>query len=339
MNNFVKGMSWLFVFVVFFALLSLACGESASPTLVATVSPPTPAEEQGADDVSTEPPSALTSYQIGDIVSIGDSVLVVLGWREIEASQFLAADEGKKFVSVDAIVINQSNSEKSISSMLQMTLRDETAQRYNPDLSAIVASGVASIDGPLRPGERIRGQVGFQVPEDVQGLQFVFDASLFGGQRVVVDLGDEPILMPPPDEILGETEQEVFAINETIQIGSMLLVVNDVAYPAGDQFNRPSEGNKFLVVDLTLENSGNTTASVSTLLQMWVKDPTGQQYQVDLSATVASGGTTPDGELVPGERIRGQVGFQVPMDMEELVFVFNAEVFGAGTVFVALPEN
>ena len=108
-------------------------------------------------------------------------------------------------------------------------------------------------------------------------------------------------------------------------------------YPAGDQFNQPNAGFKFLVVDITIENLSATAISVSTLLQMSVKDSSSQKYDVDLMASVASGGTTPDGELAPGEKLRGQVGFQVPANATGLVFVFDADVWGSGKVFIALP--
>ena len=43
--------------------------------------------------------------------------------------------------------------------------------------------------------------------------------------------------------------------------------MNQVTNPAGDEFNQPNPGNKFLVVDLTIQNQATTAISVSTLLQ------------------------------------------------------------------------
>jgi len=95
-------------------------------------------------------------------------------------------------------------------------------------------------------------------------------------------------------------------------------------------------GNMFVAVDLTLENRGAEAKAVSSLIQMYLKDSSGQKYDLDLAASVASGGATPDGEIAPGEKIRGQVGFQVPQDAKGLVFIFDADVFGHGKAFVAL---
>lgn len=334
-------------------LVSLACGGTTSPTLVATApSGETPAASaattmqptQTAPDVSSPRPTQVApspvapeAYNIGDIVSIGDSVLTVLGWEDVAGDQFSKPESGNKFIAVDVLIVNQGQSATSISSLMQTSLKDETSQKYTVDLLASTVTKGGSIDGELSPGERVRGKIGFQVPENVQGLQFVFDADIFGAGKVFVNLGEEPIAVEPPAEIAGETEQQTFNVGDTIEIGTLMLTVNEITYPAGDQFNKPSAGNKYLVVDLTIENKGTSAAGISTLLQMWVKDSTGQKFTMDLMATTAAKGATPDGELAAGEKVRGQVGFQVPENATGLVFVFDGDVFGAGKVFVALP--
>jgi hypothetical protein len=54
-------------------------------------------------------------------------------------------------------------------------------------------------------------------------------------------------------------------------------------------------------------------------------------------ASVASGNSSPDGEIAPGETVRGQIGFQVPATATGLTFVFDADVWGTGKASVALP--
>ncbi len=220
--------------------------------------------------------------------------------------------------------------------MLQMQLKDSTSQVYNIDFGATIASDASSPDGEISPGERVRGSVGFQTPEDVTGLQFVFDGSVFGTGRVFVNLGDEPVSVEAPAEIAGETEITTFEVGDIIEIGDLGLVVNEVTFPTGDDFNQPDDGKKFIVVDLSITNNTDTAQAISSLLQMEIKDATGQSYDVDLMASVAAGGASPDGELAPGETLRGQVGYQVPVGAQDLVFVFDGDVFGSGKVFVKI---
>lgn len=331
-RNFVS-----FLALAVLLLVSLACGSSTSPTLVATSAPQVDSGSQPEQPTQAPAPVTQQNYKVGDVVALGDNVLVVLGWENVPASDFSAPEAGKKFVAVELLIVNKSQSAMSVSTLLQMSMKDDTGQKYDVDFMASTAIGGGSVDGELAAGEKVRGKVGFQVAENAQGLQFVFDASVFGTGKVFVDLGAEPVKVEPPAELAGETAQQTYNVGDVIAMGTTNITVNEVLYPAGDQFNQPNAGFKFLVVDLTIENLSATAISVSTLLQMSVKDSSSQKYDVDLMASVASGGTTPDGELAPGEKLRGQVGFQVPVNATGLVFVFDADVWGSGKVFVALP--
>ena len=130
-----------------------------------------------------------------------------------------------------------------------------------------------------------------------------------------------------------------FEVGDIIEIGDLVLVVNSVTFPAGDDFNQPDDGKKFVAVDLSITNNTDSAQAVSSMLQMNLKDATGQGYSIDLTALVATGGTSPDGELAPGETIRGQVGYQVPVAVQGLVFVFDGDIFGSGKVFVNIPSE
>lgn len=129
-----------------------------------------------------------------------------------------------------------------------------------------------------------------------------------------------------------------YKIGDIIQIGNLTMTVNGISSPSGDQFNQPDSGKKFVVVDVTFENKGSDSENISSMLQMSLKDDTGQAYDEDITATVASGGKTPDGEIAAGEKLRGQIGFQIPTDAKGLQFVYDASILGSGKVFVDLGQ-
>jgi|CXWK01.1.fsa_nt_gi hypothetical protein len=340
----------------------LACGSETTPEKVGEVGEATTAPEAANDNAVAVEPTASTevdnetesaepaaeptnepaavptpsSFAVGDVIEMGDLTMVVLGWSTPAGDEFTQPESGNRFVVVDLLLVNTGSAADSVSSLLQMELKDGDNRSYDID---IFAPGASSPEGEIAPGERIRGSVGFQTPAEATGLQFVFDASLFGSGRVFVDLGDEPVAVDPPAALAGEVAAEAFAVGDVIEIGDLALTVHGVTFPAGDEFNRPDEGQRFVVVDVAVENRTATAQNISSLLQMELKDATGQVYDLDLMAQAASGGTSPDGELAPGETLRGQVGFQVPSDATGLVFVFDGDIFGAGKVFVALPAE
>jgi len=336
-NNRKLFMLWALVALL---LAMIACGTEATPTKIGEVdmsqAQSETQSEQGATSKATSVPNRPERYQIGDIIQAGDLALVVLGWEKVQGDQFTQPEAGQEFIAVDLLLVNQGEKPKSVSSLLQMYLKDETGQKYEPDFEAQMAVGSAP-EGEISPGERIRGKIGFQVPKEVGSLTFVYDVDVFGTGKVFVDLGEEPKKVDPPAALQGEGQMQVYQVGDQIQIGDLILTVNKVDYPTGDEFNKPEPGKKFVVIDLTLINQGSKAVQISSLLQMSLKDATGQVYEVDLSASVAGNGSAPDGEIAPGEKVRGQVGFQVPEDAQELMFVFDADVFGHGKVFVALP--
>ncbi len=220
---------------------------------------------------------------------------------------------------------------------MQTSLKDETSQRYTIDVSALAIVKGGSIDGKLSPGEKIRGRIGFQVPEDVESLEYTFDADVFRSGKIFVDLGSEPVMVEAPSEIPGESEQETYNFDDTIEISNLVIKINEVSTPLGGQFIKLSDNYKFLVVDLTLENKASSSANISSLRQMWIKDSDDRKFSVSIFASATGAGTLPDGEYLAGETIRGQVGYEVPVDETQFVFVFDGDFWGSGTVFIEIP--
>lgn len=134
------------------------------------------------------------------------------------------------------------------------------------------------------------------------------------------------------DEFVPPPVPKQFHVGDTVEIGGVAITVNEVADLVDTTFD-PDEGNKFVAVNLSIQNRTAEPVHISTIMQMSLKDTTGQIYKVDL---LASNGAPPEGEISPGEKIRGWVGYQVPIEAGGLVFVFDANVFGGGKVFVTL---
>src|SRR5574341_1410231 len=86
--------------------------------------------------------------------------------------------------------------------------------------------------------------------------------------------------------------------------------------------NHPAEGNRFVTVELLAANTGSE--STNLLTTMSVTDAGQNIYSPDVLAQVAFGSPNPVGDLAPGERVRGTVGFQIPTGAGDLVFVYDA---------------
>lgn len=331
---------------------TLACGSSSSatPERVNTAQAPATVEAAASTEVpaekpteapkpttasATETPQRPTTFEVGDAIELGDYVVVVLGWEPIVSdNQFIKPDDGNVFIGVDLIVVNVSETAQSVSSLLSMSLKDSTDQVYRTDFSASSAGNKGSIDGTLLPGERMKGQVGFQVPEGASGFVFVFDAELFDAGRLFVNLPAEAGLIDAPSAVEGEQTITGQALGAPVEAGAFLVTVNAIEDVAANQFNKPAAGFRFIAVDVTIENTSSSPENVSSLMQMYVRGADGQRYSVDIGAAMEAGGDSPEGEIAAGERLRGKVGFQVPEDTTGFVFGFLAG-FGDEPIYIA----
>ncbi len=164
--------------MLFLLLLTLACGSASTATKVGEVSEDAPAT------VETVAPA---SYGPGDIIQLGDVQLIVYGWRELEPDGFFQPDNDKRFVAVDVAITNTSQSSISISSLLQMSIKDEEGRRFPADFGA-TSMLESSVSGEFAPGELTRGEVGFHIPKTSTVSEFIFDADLLGTGKAFVSL-------------------------------------------------------------------------------------------------------------------------------------------------------
>lgn len=318
------------VFIVL-ALFMTGCQVEKQPTKIGDIG----VGDQPSNEETPQIPHEVI-YEVGDIISINDAVLLVLGWDQPPGGDFNPPEDGKKYLVVDLMIANQGDRSFNSSPVFQMTLKDPSGQKYNINGKANIASGSNTPNGEVNPGEVIRGKVGFHVPEDLTNFIFEYEANLIGIGEVSVNLGATPVAMDPPPDLNLAHRQEIYSVGEQIEISGLVLQVLGVSYPSGTDIVKPKEGYKFVSVDVQVENQGKSVQEITSIVQMYLKDNTGEKYTFHLGAQSIIDSGLPDDELQPGERIRGQIGFQVPTDTVGLIFVFDAEIFGFGKVFIAL---
>ena len=191
----------MFTLTVF--LVGAACGEQVAPAKIGEVTQAPEATAEATEPATeaptaapaqtkqaTEVPTAASrteSYSVGDVMDISDFVLVVLGW-EMPTDDIFRPDAGSMYVAVELLFVNQSDSPATVSTLLQMALKDSTDRQFTLDLGAQTASKSGALDGELALGEKLRGQVAFEVASDAEALVFVFDPSIIGTGRAFVAL-------------------------------------------------------------------------------------------------------------------------------------------------------
>ncbi|MBU1671752.1 MAG: DUF4352 domain-containing protein [Actinobacteria bacterium] len=93
----------------------------------------------------------------------------------------------------------------------------------------------------------------------------------------------------------------------------------------GDDVFKPAQGNQFVVVDVSITNTGTTSKLVSTVTEMSVRTPNGYQYDM---AVYFPEPRFPEGDILPGQTARGNVSFEVPSNATGMSFVYKPLIIG-----------
>ncbi len=116
-----------------------------------------------------------------------------------------------------------------------------------------------------------------------------------------------------------------FLVGVPAPIGSYILSVDRVLYPADLNGIKPSDGMKFLVLDLTIKTTDSSNDRISAAAQLVVKDGQGTSYPLDADVTPSTDfSTTQLPDTIPAlGSIHGEVAYLVPVDATDLRLVFN----------------
>jgi hypothetical protein len=131
------------------------------------------------------------------------------------------------------------------------------------------------------------------------------------------------------------TQKSVYNINETAEQDNVRATLLSVTMSGGNDYWKPKNGYVYLICEFEIENGGQEEISVSSILSFCTYID-GEKRDLSLMAGVAYGEGTVDGTILPGETLRGAVGYEVPENWKKLEIHFtpdmmskNAMVFSA----------
>ncbi len=139
------------------------------------------------------------------------------------------------------------------------------------------------------------------------------------------------------NETPTSSESKTFKVGDKIEMGSSILTVNKIEYSQGGQYSKPQEGNEWLNLNITIENTGSSQQYLTTLGQMFVRDADKNSYQVSVTnKALENPGFGLDGQIIAKSKRTGWVGFEIPKTATGLQFQYNGSMFGGGTILVDL---
>lgn len=129
-------------------------------------------------------------------------------------------------------------------------------------------------------------------------------------------------------------EQKEFKIGDTVQLGDNVLTVTKVDKSAGDEFDKPKQGNEFVIVHVRIENKGKDTIDYNPF-DFKLKNSNGQL--VDAAITSIGGDTALEaGQLTPNGKVEGTITFEAPQGDKGLQLQYTPSFWSDKTIKVNL---
>lgn len=131
----------------------------------------------------------------------------------------------------------------------------------------------------------------------------------------------EPTTEPTAESVAEPVQKERYNLGDTARIERFHITVELGGEPKED-WGEPMSGNRFVAVDVTLNNTSDEPQEVAMMVQMIMVDSTGAQYAFDHGASWESVFAL-NGRIPANEEREGTVIFQIPEEAEGLQFVFR----------------
>ena len=170
-------------------------------------------------------------------------------------------------------------------------------------------------------------------------LAIIIGASGGSDEPTKVDSNQPASQVQNNDTTPQETPKEedtTFTVGETVALKNIKATLVDVSISKGSKYNKPTDGNVFVLCEFTIENDSDEELAVSSMLSF-------EAYCDDYTCSYSLGALLEkenkgqlDGTVAPGKKMNGIVGYEVPEDWSKLEIHFTPDVWSdKDIVFVA----
>lgn len=137
----------------------------------------------------------------------------------------------------------------------------------------------------------------------------------------------------------GNAKKE-FSVGETAIVGDSKIKINSVSkikkecsweYNGKCQSYNEPDNDFFLLIDLTIENTGSEEQTVSSILDFDLKTPDGEQAESEIFLEAIK--SQLDGTVMAGDLLKGQIAFDVKSS-DSYYFYYENDIFSDPIKFV-----
>ena len=147
---------------------------------------------------------------------------------------------------------------------------------------------------------------------------------------------EAPAEEPAEEPVEEKTE---YGVGDTLTQNDITVTFLGVTETRGSAYNKPSEGNVYVLCEFEIANNKSTDLGVSSMMNFEVYC---DDYSTSLSlgALIESGNKSQlDGTIAGGKKMKGVVGYEIPADWAELEIHYTpSALFAKEFTFIVKHE-
>ena len=161
-------------------------------------------------------------------------------------------------------------------------------------------------------------------------------AALFGGgddkpkkvenSKVESTQQDEKKSEEPKTDVNTAEVKDIFEVGETAELNDVQVTLLSYKESKGSEYNKPSDGNVFLMAEFEIVNNSDSEMNVSSVMSF-------EAYADDYSLNYSFGALMDnedrqmDGTIAAGKKMKGYIGYEVPKDWSTVEIHFTDDVW------------
>ena len=172
-------------------------------------------------------------------------------------------------------------------------------------------------------------------------LFFLFFSILAYSQQIAITQDGRNVLLKDDGtweyiESKSQKGYKIFEIGTIAKISNLHFCVNSVHWSKGDELSLPKSDHIFLIIDCTINNLDDKPITISSMMMFKLNDEEG--YSQDHNWFVDTKGQL-DGELSPGQKMRGEIAFEVEKNQTSWEFIFKPDLINPGQIIYSIENK
>jgi len=259
-----------------------------------------------------------------------DVVIYVNKVREDNKIRWSKAEKGCRWVILDVIIKNKRDGPIDVDVYdIKLRNRDTRIEVYDYSYKTrdldYPFKDISS--PPIPPKDTYRGEIAFEVPNNISNLNMIFDIEGFYGEIMLADSLN-------PESIPFSEFTPSYKIGEKAVDKNIAITVNSKREAKIIKDRGTKENWTYLILNITIENIGSENLSYY-LYPFAIQDKNGYLFESHYT-TADLENAFESGELPPGESYQGEISFEIPKSSENLEMWYSA--YGGPYIYIDLSE-